>query len=136
VHKPKVPDNKLEVKLRQEYPAILRWMIEGCLDWQAHGLVRPEIVTATTSEYFEEQDCFGQWIHEKCECGPGKKESVAKLYESFKGLALTSGEDPKSMTAFGSMLSQRGFEKKKSSAIFYTGIALKPLPTISFQSTV
>ena len=28
-------------KLKAEWPGILRWMIEGCLDWQANGLVRP-----------------------------------------------------------------------------------------------
>jgi putative DNA primase/helicase len=136
MYKPQVPDKQLEAKLRQEYPAILRWIIEGCLDWQAYGLVRPEIVAATTSEYFEEQEFFGQWVQEKCECGPSKKEAAAKLYESFKELALTNGEDPKSMTAFGSMLSQRGYNKKKSNGIFYTGIALKPLNTFKFQPTI
>ena len=40
--KPAEPDRELEVKLRAEWPAILRWMIEGCLDWQSNGLVRPD----------------------------------------------------------------------------------------------
>jgi putative DNA primase/helicase len=37
--KPSHPDPQLEEKLRAEYPAILRWMVDGCLDWQKHGLV-------------------------------------------------------------------------------------------------
>jgi putative DNA primase/helicase len=127
MYKPPVPDLTLEVKLREEYPAILRWMIDGCLDWQAHGLVRPEIVTATTCEYFEEQDLLGQWILAKCECGPGKKASPTELYKSFVEFAQTNGEDPGSMTTFGSNLSQK-FEKTKSSNKVYLGIALKPLP--------
>ncbi len=32
---PAVPDRDLEQKLKAEWPGILRWMIEGCLDWQA-----------------------------------------------------------------------------------------------------
>ena len=40
-HKPKNPDRELEQKLMAEAPGILQWMIEGCLDWQAHGLVKP-----------------------------------------------------------------------------------------------
>src|ERR1700731_2062335 len=42
--KPDKPDRELEAKLRAEWPGILRWMIDGCLDWQANGLVRPSII--------------------------------------------------------------------------------------------
>ncbi len=33
-HRPARPDRDLEAKLRGEGPAILRWMVEGCLAWQ------------------------------------------------------------------------------------------------------
>ena len=33
LHKPVAPDKLLPSKLRGEYPGILRWMIDGCLDW-------------------------------------------------------------------------------------------------------
>jgi putative DNA primase/helicase len=134
VHKPPVPDNTLEAKLREEYPAILRWMIDGCLDWQENGLVRPEIVKETTSEYFEEQDVLGQWLQAKCDCGPGKKESATALYESFKEFAQANGEDWGSATTFGTTLSERGFKKKKSSGSVYSGIALKPLNMLDLSS--
>ena len=39
--KPNPVDPHLEDKLRAEWPGILRWMIEGCLDWQRNGLLRP-----------------------------------------------------------------------------------------------
>ena len=32
-------------KLKAEWPGILQWMIEGCLDWQESGLAPPEAVT-------------------------------------------------------------------------------------------
>jgi hypothetical protein len=51
-----------EQKLRAEWPMILRWMINGCLDWQKNGLVRPDSVIATTQAYFEDQDLLGQWL--------------------------------------------------------------------------
>jgi putative DNA primase/helicase len=35
-------------------------MIEGCLDWQKHRLVRPKVVLDATAQYFEEQDVIGQ----------------------------------------------------------------------------
>jgi len=72
--KPKVPDLNLEEKLLAEAPAILQWMISGCLDWQVNGLVKPPIVVTATDEYFADQDLFAQWLGEACECDPGNKE--------------------------------------------------------------
>src|SRR5262249_46311790 len=81
IRKPTIPDANLEEKLRAEWPMILRWMIDGCLDWQRNGLVRPETVTATTDAYFEDQDLLGQWIDQKCESdNPHKWETVAALF--------------------------------------------------------
>lgn len=57
--KPVTPDRELEDKLKAEAGQILSWAIAGCLDWQANGLVRPEIVTAATRDYFEDQDLLG-----------------------------------------------------------------------------
>ena len=133
-HKPKVPDKTLKTKLRAEYPAILRWMVEGCLDWQKNGLTRPEIVTATTKQYFEEQDLLGRWIEEKCECGPGLKDLASNLFESWKEFAIANGEGPETMTVFGSLLHQRGFQKKKSGAIQYIGIKVKSPQIVQFHS--
>jgi putative DNA primase/helicase len=49
-HKPEKPDRELEQKLMAEAPAILQWMIEGCLDWQAKTLVKPQSVLDETNE--------------------------------------------------------------------------------------
>jgi putative DNA primase/helicase len=37
IRKPAVIDKQLEDKLRVEWPGILRWMIQGCLNWQTVG---------------------------------------------------------------------------------------------------
>ena len=125
-HKPKEPDNTLAAKLRNEYPAILRWMIDDCLDWQKNGLVRPDVVINATAEYFTEQDLLGRWIAEKCNCGVGCQEGATKLYTSWREFAITNGEEPGSATAFGSKLSEKDFQKKKSGGNIYLGIRLKP----------
>ena len=67
IHKPPTPDQQLEHKLCAEWPAILRWMIDGCLAWQRDGLVRPKIVIEATEEYFTEQDIIRLWVEECCE---------------------------------------------------------------------
>ena len=42
-------------------------MIEGCLDWQANGLLKPASVLAATEEYFSDQDLFAHWLAEECD---------------------------------------------------------------------
>src|SRR5690606_24777964 len=48
VHKPKAPDVELPEKLRAEYPAILRWAMEGAALWNIGGLMAPESVVGAT----------------------------------------------------------------------------------------
>lgn len=133
LHKPTKPDKALGDKLRKEYPAILRWMIDGCLDWRKNGLVMPAVVTEATDEYFEEQDLFGRWITECCECGPDKKAQSSALYASWKEFSTENGEQPGPSKAFASTLKQRGFEHKKISGSFYLGIALKSVGSLNYK---
>ena len=41
-------DPALPSRLRDEAPAILRWMVQGCLDWRRGGLQEPKAVMAAT----------------------------------------------------------------------------------------
>src|SRR4029078_10354951 len=77
---PAAIDRKLEERLRGEWPGILRWMIEGCLDSQQDGPVRPAAVAEATDGYFEDQDLMGQWIKADCEEGSNHVEATAALF--------------------------------------------------------
>ena len=57
-------DPELMQKPEAEWPAILRWCINGCLEWQRIGLAAPKIVTDATDAYFEDQDTLKQWLDE------------------------------------------------------------------------
>ncbi|HEX4424183.1 MAG TPA: phage/plasmid primase, P4 family [Terriglobales bacterium] len=52
----------------KELDGILRWAIDGCIEWQRHGLKPPSTVTASTNEYFSEMDLpekfFTEWTKE------------------------------------------------------------------------
>ncbi len=115
IHKPATPDPQLEDKLQAEYPGILRWMLDGCLDWQIHGLVRPEVVLDATQNYFDDQDLFGRWIEESCDTGPRKWEPTGVLFASWQRFAKANGEEAGSAKAFNANLVKRGFtpERKK-----------------------
>jgi P4 family phage/plasmid primase-like protien len=113
-HPPKSKDLNLPEKLRSEWSGILSWMIEGCLDWQTHGLIRPEVARRATDAYFEEQDVFAQWIEDCCTTRAHDADTVANLWDSWSTYAYENGEHPGTrIRGFPETLSQRGFEAIK-----------------------
>lgn len=124
--KPEKPDRQLEQKLKAEWPQILNWMIEGCIDWRAHGLTRPETVRAATDDYFEEQDVLGLWLAERCETAPSFWELPSDLWRNWDAFARANGEAPGSAKAFGTELARRGFPAaKKYGQRIRTGLKLR-----------
>jgi putative DNA primase/helicase len=132
LHRPPVKNPNLEAELREEWPAILRWMIDGCLDWQRHGLVRPASVEAATAEYFAEQDLMQAWLDEKCDIKASFEQSATPLFRSWSEFAKAAGEEPGSQSAFGADLTRRGFLAKKGAGgvRLRQGLRLRPAEAI------
>jgi putative DNA primase/helicase len=105
---PKERDKKLNDKLRSEWPGILAWMIEGCLQWQQIGLNPPQAVTSATDAYMEAEDALGTWIEEYCIRDPNAWEKTTTLYAGWKAWAEKAGEYIGSMKHFSQMLETRG----------------------------
>ena len=57
-------DPGLAEKLNKEWPGILAWAIEGCLEWQRIGLAPPSAVVEATQNYLTEEDAVGRFIAE------------------------------------------------------------------------
>jgi putative DNA primase/helicase len=129
--KPVQPDPQLEEKLKAEYPAILRWMIEGCLDWQRSGLVPSTSVVEATDEYFSAQDLFGQWLQDECDVEPGnhyKTESNPNLFQSWRTYSERAGESAGSQKTFAENMQRRGLKRCRGHAgRGFSGIRLKPV---------
>ncbi len=102
-------DPDLTEKLKAEWPGILQWMIEGCLDWLEHDLAAPEIVTAATAAYLEAEDALSAWIDDRCQRDPDAWASSSDLYLSWKAWADQSGEYAGTMRRFAQTLEARGF---------------------------
>jgi putative DNA primase/helicase len=118
-NKPKEPDKVLEEKLKAEWPGVLRWMIDGCLDWQKNGLVPPQSVKDSTTEYFANQNLFAQWLEDLCDAEPGnghKKETSAALFKSYAAYMIKAGEKPPNRRVFADTMEKRGFRKDRGTA--------------------
>lgn len=112
-NKPPLIELNLEAILRTEWPAILRWMIDGCLDWQRYGLVRPEPVLEAKNTYFTDQDTLEQWLEEECDVDLGnihKWELRSVAFASWKAFAEGLGEPPGNDKSFKAAMVRRGFE--------------------------
>jgi putative DNA primase/helicase len=108
-------DSNLANKLKQEWPAILRWMTEGCLEWKEKGLAVPQIIREATDEYLSDQDSTGSWV-EECTSrhDPGAFTLTQTLFQSWTQWCVARNLDPGTETAFVESLKNRpGFEQKR-----------------------
>jgi putative DNA primase/helicase len=117
-------DKTLGESLKDEAPGILRWMVEGCEEWQRQGLGTPAVVTTATPEYRTEQDRLGAFIAEKCVKGPEYSIKIKVLYSAYKQWCEVNNERPGTGKAFGDAMREREF-KKDSGDRNYLGVQLK-----------
>jgi putative DNA primase/helicase len=118
-------DRDLPSKLEAELPGILAWAVQGCLDWQKHGLVMPNEVRSATLEYKEESDILSKFLEDRCELGRNEKISIKNLYDAFKNWCDENADDLLSKKTFGHFLKQRGFKQSKNDGIrFWVGLAI------------
>jgi putative DNA primase/helicase len=118
-------DHDLAEKLRQEWPAILKWMIDGCAEWQRVGLNPPDIVVKATDDYFAEEDTLSTFLAECCTIGPNKLERSASLFHVWKEWAKDAGAEIGNSRGFSEALEERGFVKKRhAEGMIWHGIAL------------
>jgi putative DNA primase/helicase len=122
---PEQRDPELADKLKAEWPGILSWMIEGCLEWQRGGLSPPEAVKAATHEYLSAEDAIAAWISDCCERAPSAFEATTHLYESFTAWAERSGEFAGSRKHFRQkLILQNLAEKNNGFARGFTGLRI------------
>jgi putative DNA primase/helicase len=119
-------DTKLAEKLKPEWPAILRWMVGGCLEWQRDGLKVPAIVRNATDDYFADQDSVTQWAEERLEVGRDAFTATRSLFMDWKQWCDDRNLAAGTETAFADTLKERGYEQKKTATTRgFKGIALK-----------
>lgn len=121
---PEKADKGLEGKLRMEYPAILKWAVEGCILWQTEGLQMPKAVLDMVKEYRREMDVISAFVEEKCEEREGAYEKSSALYAAYCEWCGTNTEYKMSNTKFSVELSKR-FEKcVRKDGKYFIGIKL------------
>jgi putative DNA primase/helicase len=120
-------DKNLTEKLKAEWPGILAWMIEGCLQWQKIGMQPPKVVTDATDDYLDSEDKLGRWIDECLERDPNGWMSSTDLFYSWKHWAEDNNEWVGGQTKLSIDLKEAGFKPvRKPHANGFAGLRLKP----------
>lgn len=112
-----VADRELETKLKAEWSGILRWAVDGCIDWQRDGLGDPPEMREAAGEYREEQrelDPLTSFLayHQV----PADGESLKDLAAEFNKFALHELEgrrDQLTSRQIAEKLRERGFEVER-----------------------
>ena len=119
-------DEDLGEKLKSEWPGILQWAIDGCLEWQDVGLSPPNVVRDATDAYLEAEDALMLWIAECCVTGSNSRTTNAELVESWRNWAEMAGEYVGSQTSFTQRLEAKAFQRyRDKSARGFRGISVE-----------
>jgi putative DNA primase/helicase len=79
----------LSDELKEEWPGILRWSVEGCLLWQKMKLQPPKAVRDATADYLSSENSFGTWIEEECDLTDSNCRTASNLlFEAWKKWAM------------------------------------------------
>jgi putative DNA primase/helicase len=115
--RPAIVDTELFEKLKPEWPGILRWAINGCVDWLEHGLPRPPVVIGANEDYFAEQDLIAQWLADECRCEPSNQhiwEKTSDLFAAWCAFAKAAREPAGTVRGFSFKLQRLGFVKLRN----------------------
>ena len=119
-------DLRLAAKLEAEWPGILQWAVEGCLEWQRQGLNPPRAVLDATEAYLKAEDRLAAWIDEGCEVGRQCLAPAGALFASWRAWCEAAEEKPGSQKAFSQALYDRGFRARVTrDARLIEGLALR-----------
>jgi putative DNA primase/helicase len=106
-------DPELPAKLRNEWPAVLRWAIDGCLAWQRDGLNPPDAIRAATDTYLATEDAVSLWMEECATVDAGAWASSGELFANWKRWADAAGEFVGTQKRFATAIQERGCTPKR-----------------------
>jgi putative DNA primase/helicase len=123
-------DPTLSDTLASEAAGILRWAVQGCVDWQASGLAAPDSVVHATQQYEQDSDVLGEFLGGACELDPDAEVSAADLFAHYQRWTETQGMTDRerlSRTAFGRKVSKRFGSRHAMTGKVYQGLARRGL---------
>ena len=115
--KPATVDEGLKDSLKLEAAGILRWMVNGAVNYYKRGLAdTPKTIEAATEDYRRDQDVLGDFIEDRLTRDCAGEVTAGELYESYRAWADDQGMTDRqrwSKRKLGLEMKARGFESKR-----------------------
>jgi putative DNA primase/helicase len=119
-------DVTVSAQLQAELPGILRWAVQGCIQWQKNGLDEPKAITEAVDEYRREMNSIGQFLQECCYL-PDPPRTDIKTQSSLLHEAYVKWSDDRiTPHAFAARLKEMGYSNKpfRDGRKYWLGIGL------------
>lgn len=120
-------DKNLKYKLRDEFPQILHWAVEGCMKWKKYGLQEPDCVAEATKDYRKEMDLIAGFV-EQClviDYDGNCKILGSELFALYSKWAKANHEWEMSANRFGREIAKKLPEKGRSAkGVFYPNVKM------------
>src|SRR5207248_2539286 len=118
--------------LRDEYPGILAWMVQGCALWRKEGkLIIPETLKAAIKEYQQAEDVLGQFVADCLDLSPEASAPKQAVYITYQQWARDNGiHQPLTKPSFLKRIADLPGVKdaRTETARLWLGLGLKPPP--------
>ena len=115
-------DVKFKHKLVPERAGIFARLIDGALDWLAHGFAEPGDVTQWTEEYKDENDPLGRFLSYCIEIDPGSRIQASRMHELFAAWAKATGGPDWSIQFLKKKMQGKGYSSKQSNGMQWLGL--------------
>ena len=109
-------ESDLKVRLRQELPAVMAWIIDGARVMRTDGLSVPSAVRLAGVSYREDSDWFGGFMEARCRVADDATALAGELHRAYSAWASESSEKLMTPTALGNALRERGMASFKTGA--------------------
>ncbi len=104
-------DTGLMARLHRELPGVLRWCVDGYLQWRERGLDPPLSVLYETAEYRNDIDLVGQFMAERLEpAAGGAAELSGAVYPAYRAWAEGMGVKPLASNTLAQRLKEHGLK--------------------------
>ena len=119
-------DPDLPEKLKAEGPKILRWAIEGAVEWQSRGLDVPARVAAASEEYMDDEDMLGQFLSDETATDASGFVTTADLHQRFTFWCERQGLHPWTQNSMRKEMKSRGWkDHRKTHGRGFLGLVLR-----------
>lgn len=117
-------DRDLTKKLKRELPAIMRWCVDGFLEWQRIGLAEPKIIKEQRDEYRTEMDSIYAFIEECCETDYKYKISASEIFSAYDNWAKRNNQHKMTNVKFATEMLKKFERTTIKGKRYYRGLKI------------